>query len=113
PRATFAPHVSQLFLCVLLVLAPHRRRRGKRIAERARTESQDRRATPGGFFSPAVSSSPTYRGALSMTTQAASDEWYARTEKTSRTDDERIRNVMPLPPPEHLIRFFPIQGTPV
>ncbi len=48
-----------------------------------------------------------------MTTQAASDEWYARTEKTSRTDDERIRNVMPLPPPEHLIRFFPIQGTPV
>ncbi len=48
-----------------------------------------------------------------MTTQAASDEWYARTEKTSRTDDERIRNVMPLPPPEHLIRFFPIQGTAV
>src|SRR3954451_5692602 len=34
-------------------------------------------------------------------------------DKTSRTDDERIENVVPLPPPEHLIRFFPIQGTPV
>ena len=34
-------------------------------------------------------------------------------EKTSRTDDERIENVTPLPPPEHLIRFFPIHGTPV
>jgi 3-deoxy-7-phosphoheptulonate synthase len=32
-------------------------------------------------------------------------------EKTSLTDDERIENVVPLPPPEHLIRFFPIQGT--
>ncbi|HUG22882.1 3-deoxy-7-phosphoheptulonate synthase [Piscinibacter sp.] len=43
----------------------------------------------------------------------ASEEWYARTEKTSQTDDERIKDVMPLPPPEHLIRFFPISGTPV
>jgi 3-deoxy-7-phosphoheptulonate synthase len=34
-------------------------------------------------------------------------------DKTSRTDDERIRNVTPLPPPESLIRFFPIKGTPV
>jgi len=34
-------------------------------------------------------------------------------DKTSLTDDERIENVNPLPPPEHLIRFFPIQGTPV
>jgi 3-deoxy-7-phosphoheptulonate synthase len=34
-------------------------------------------------------------------------------DKTSLTDDERIENVVPLPPPEHLIRFFPIQGTPV
>ncbi len=35
------------------------------------------------------------------------------TDRTSLTDDERIGNVVPLPPPEHLIRFFPIQGTPV
>ena len=34
-------------------------------------------------------------------------------EKTSDTDDQRIRDVTPLPPPEHLIRFFPIAGTPV
>jgi 3-deoxy-7-phosphoheptulonate synthase len=34
-------------------------------------------------------------------------------ERTSRTDDERIKEVLPLPPPEHLIRFFPIRGTPV
>ncbi|HEX6296157.1 MAG TPA: 3-deoxy-7-phosphoheptulonate synthase [Burkholderiales bacterium] len=33
-------------------------------------------------------------------------------EKTSLTDDERIENITPLPPPENLIRFFPIQGTP-
>jgi 3-deoxy-7-phosphoheptulonate synthase len=34
-------------------------------------------------------------------------------DKTSLTDDERIDQIVPLPPPEHLIRFFPIQGTPV
>jgi 3-deoxy-7-phosphoheptulonate synthase len=39
--------------------------------------------------------------------------WYALSEKTSQTDDQRIRDVTPLPPPEHLIRFFPIAGTPV
>jgi 3-deoxy-7-phosphoheptulonate synthase len=34
-------------------------------------------------------------------------------DRTSRTDDEHIAGIVPLPPPEHLIRFFPIQGTPV
>jgi len=34
-------------------------------------------------------------------------------DKTSLTDDERIEHIVPLPPPENLIRFFPIQGTPV
>src|SRR6476659_8679431 len=34
-------------------------------------------------------------------------------DKTSRTDDERVESVALLPPPEHLIRFFPIEGTPV
>ncbi len=33
--------------------------------------------------------------------------------KTSQTDDERIKDITVLPPPEHLIRFFPIDGTPV
>ncbi len=39
--------------------------------------------------------------------------WYAHVEKTSKTDDERIQEVNVLPPPEHLIRFFPIHATPV
>jgi 3-deoxy-7-phosphoheptulonate synthase len=34
-------------------------------------------------------------------------------EKTSQTDDERVEDIQPLPPPEDLIRFFPIQGTPI
>ena len=38
---------------------------------------------------------------------------FALSEKTSATDDQRIRDITPLPPPEHLIRFFPIGGTPV
>lgn len=42
-----------------------------------------------------------------------SEGWYASVDKTSQTDDERIKAVTPLPPPEHLIRFFPIRGTAV
>ena len=34
-------------------------------------------------------------------------------DRTSSTDDERIANILPLPSPEALIRFFPIQDTPV
>lgn len=41
------------------------------------------------------------------------DSWYASVDKTSETDDARIQNITVLPPPEHLIRFFPIQGTAV
>jgi 3-deoxy-7-phosphoheptulonate synthase len=33
-------------------------------------------------------------------------------DRTSITDDQRIGQVVPLPPPEHLIRFFPVEGTP-
>ncbi|MDE2434125.1 MAG: 3-deoxy-7-phosphoheptulonate synthase, partial [Burkholderiales bacterium] len=44
---------------------------------------------------------------------SASTGWEPPADKTSQTDDERIRNVTPLPPPEHLIRFFPIRGTPI
>jgi 3-deoxy-7-phosphoheptulonate synthase len=38
---------------------------------------------------------------------------YTPDDRTSRTDDERIADITPLPPPEHLIRFFPISGTPM
>ena len=50
-----------------------------------------------------------------MTAKSATavEGWYAPVDKTSQTDDERIKDVTPLPPPEHLIRFFPIRGTPV
>ena len=41
----------------------------------------------------------------------ASDSWHASVDKTSETDDERIKDITVLPPPEHLIRFFPIRGT--
>ena len=37
----------------------------------------------------------------------------ATADRTSITDDERIKDITVLPPPEHLIRFFPISGTPV
>jgi hypothetical protein len=42
---------------------------------------------------------------------SASDAWYQSVDKTSETDDERIKDITVLPPPEHLIRFFPIRGT--
>jgi 3-deoxy-7-phosphoheptulonate synthase len=50
---------------------------------------------------------------MSPKSLTAVDERLALSEKTSQTDDQRIRDVTPLPPPEHLIRFFPIAGTPV
>jgi 3-deoxy-7-phosphoheptulonate synthase len=52
-------------------------------------------------------------------TSSATDsgEWYAQAnhiaDRTSKTDDERIKDITVLPPPEHLIRFFPIRGTAV
>jgi 3-deoxy-7-phosphoheptulonate synthase len=48
-----------------------------------------------------------------MSSRAPANDRMALSEKTSQTDDQRIRDVTPLPPPEHLIRFFPIAGTPV
>ena len=48
-----------------------------------------------------------------MTTNPESFPPQVPADRTSLTDDERINNVVPLPPPEHLIRFFPIQSTPV
>jgi len=48
-----------------------------------------------------------------MTIEPACDDYLhqAPSDRTSQTDDERIAEIVPLPPPAHLIRFFPIQGT--
>src|SRR5690606_10728569 len=48
-----------------------------------------------------------------MTPPADHDHEPIPQDKTSLTDDERVERITPLPPPEHLIRFFPIQGTPI
>ncbi|MGA0611342.1 3-deoxy-7-phosphoheptulonate synthase [Caldimonas sp. KR1-144] len=50
---------------------------------------------------------------MNATHVTAPEGWTPPVDKTSQTDDERIVDVVPLPPPEHLIRFFPIRGTPV
>ena len=50
---------------------------------------------------------------MSAKSTSTSDTWYAHpVDKTSQTDDQRIKDITVLPPPEHLIRFFPISGTP-
>jgi 3-deoxy-7-phosphoheptulonate synthase len=49
-------------------------------------------------------------------TASATGDWYGHTrpaDRTSQTDDERIKDITVLPPPEHLIRFFPIHGSAV
>jgi 3-deoxy-7-phosphoheptulonate synthase len=51
---------------------------------------------------------------MNASVQNTSEAHYVRAvNKTSQTDDERIKDITVLPPPEHLIRFFPIAGTPV
>ncbi len=41
------------------------------------------------------------------------DAYASIDDQTSQTDDQRIKDITVLPPPEHLIRFFPIAGTAV
>ncbi len=51
-------------------------------------------------------------------TATVTNDWYVNhvapnPDRTGQTDNERIRDITVLPPPEHLIRFFPIRGTAV
>jgi 3-deoxy-7-phosphoheptulonate synthase len=50
-----------------------------------------------------------------MSNTSTADSWYPPgtqpQDRTSQTDDARIKDITVLPPPEHLIRFFPIRGT--
>ena len=50
-----------------------------------------------------------------MTQINSQDAWYPPgsqpQDRTSQTDDARIKDITVLPPPEHLIRFFPIRGS--
>ena len=39
------------------------------------------------------------------------DAYAPTNDQTSQTDNQRIKDITVLPPPEHLIRFFPIHGT--
>ncbi|GAB4396708.1 MAG: 3-deoxy-7-phosphoheptulonate synthase AroG [Rhodoferax sp.] len=53
-----------------------------------------------------------------MTHRTDPDAWGAAAhdpslDRTSETDNARIKDITVLPPPEHLIRFFPIHGTPI
>lgn len=51
-------------------------------------------------------------------TATVTNDWHANqngphVDRTGQTDNERIRDITVLPPPEHLVRFFPIRGTAV
>ncbi|MFM1856349.1 MAG: Phospho-2-dehydro-3-deoxyheptonate aldolase, Phe-sensitive [Pseudomonadota bacterium] len=49
-----------------------------------------------------------------MTAKATLDAWQQHpADRAGKTDDERIKDITVLPPPEHLMRFFPIAGTAV
>ena len=51
---------------------------------------------------------------MTASNASVADSWYPTgSNKTGRTDDARIKDITVLPPPEHLIRFFPIRGTAV
>ena len=88
-------------------------RRPERQAHKDRRakDSRNRRADRRFFFAGPASR---HEGiSIVIKTQASTEGWFASSERTSQTDDLRIVDVTPLPPPEHLIRFFPIAGTPV
>jgi 3-deoxy-7-phosphoheptulonate synthase len=55
--------------------------------------------------------SPPNEHALNALPAGSGTGFNAPVDKTSKTDDERIIGVTPLPPPEHFVRLHPIRGT--
>ena len=106
---------SRVFFWLLLVLQPLRRPRDLSVHRTHANELPQNRRTPRRFFYVRIPDpEPREEHPVNATANAASDTWYAHpVDKTSQTDDERIKDITVLPPPEHLIRFFPIRGTPV
>src|SRR6202012_1335263 len=80
--------------------------------------SKDRRQPRRFFFAGSGSTAPACRENRSrpLTNPKPPPEPghpLSRSERTGDADDQRIRDATPLPPPDHLIRFFPIAGTPI
>jgi 3-deoxy-7-phosphoheptulonate synthase len=121
----------------LVFLAPHRRR--ERLT-RSPQILKNRRHSPAVFFGRAQVNtaqttmfdslpvpdsiaaapqatpmmSPPLAGEPPMQSKSTAETLHKpQDDKTSRTDNARIKHIVPLPPPEHLIRFFPIADTPV
>jgi 3-deoxy-7-phosphoheptulonate synthase len=69
---------------------------------------------PGGFLFFDPSFFQFQEQPMSTKPTKATDVWQSHpADRTSETDDQRIQDITVLPPPEHLIRFFPIRGTAV
>ncbi len=104
-----------------MVLACHRRLERRAHLRRTRRNPDQTAGNPGGFFC-LLASTPHSQNRQERTswprdsppaTRSRRTHSFALSERTSQTDDQRIKDVTPLPPPEHLIRFFPIADTPI
>jgi len=69
---------------------------------------------PGSAGAISIRALPQQQATHAMTTKPIKPSTTVRRDdRTSRTDDEHVVDMVLLPPPEHLIRFFPVQDTPV
>ena len=94
------------------VEAPTAEERSSRVTQLI-PESPRNRRQPRRFFLARAEHATTHPRAAAMNAKntSYSDELLSQSERTSQTDDQRIKDINVLPPPEHLIRFFPIHGS--
>src|SRR5262249_7290410 len=95
------------------VLAPDRRTRGDCVAERKNAPNSRNRRPTGGFFLHTRSGNTAIyvtSRRKTMTVRLTND---VEPDKKGSTDDQRNETIRPLPPPEELVREFPIRGTDV